>query len=80
MLNHIAPPDSKRLEVTGGDAEAWIRDSRLYFRTPLTVVSPGWLSKMSSSDDTVHAYVLPPTSVILALYNGRMVTLKVKGI
>ncbi len=80
VLNHLAPPHSKALSVVGGKVEAWLRGDRLYIRTPLTLVSPGWLGKISSADNHMHAYVLPPTSAILALKNGRTITLTVKGL
>ena len=60
--------------------EAWTHGDRLYVRTPLTIISPGWQDKMSSADHSMHAYVLPPTPVLLALLNGRTITLTVKGL
>lgn len=79
VLNNIPPLDAKTLEVVGADARAWLAGSTLYLRTSLTLISPSWVSTMSSSDGLVHAYTLPPASVLLALYHGRLVKLKVKG-
>lgn len=80
VLNGIPPSNSKALEVQGGQGEAWVIKEHLFLRTPLTVISPGWLGKMSSSDGVIHAYLLPSVPVILALHNGRMVRLTMKGL
>lgn len=70
VLNGIAPKGSKELKVVGGECQAWLRQSKLYLRTKLKVISPGWHSIMSSIDGT-HAYQMPATPIILALQNGR---------
>ncbi len=79
VLNHIAPKGSKSLTVKGG-GEAWIKGSQMYLRTKHTVISPSWYGTMSSSDGAVHAYALPPSSVVLALSHGRTVKLTIGGI
>ncbi|WP_251365943.1 DotH/IcmK family type IV secretion protein [Coxiella-like endosymbiont of Rhipicephalus sanguineus] len=57
------PADSKSLIITGGgsDCQAWLIKGHLFLRIWLTVLSPGWISTMSSSDGT-HTYELqiPP--------------------
>lgn len=80
VLNRIAPADSKTLPIDGGPAEAWLKDDLLYIRTSMTVISPSWLSKMSSSDGMTHVYVMPATSVLLALDHGKTFHLSVKGV
>lgn len=79
VLNHIAPKGSRALKVKGG-GEAWIKGSTLYLRTKHTVISPSWYATMSSSDGAVHAYALPPTSIVLGLNHGKTVKLSVGGI
>ena len=81
VLNGIPPKDSKELKVIGGDCQAWLKGDKLYLRTNLNVISPGWQSIMSSVDGT-HAYCLQPSPVILALQNGRdkVLTLLVNGV
>jgi intracellular multiplication protein IcmK len=74
VLNGIPPKGSKELKVNGGDCQAWLLNDKLYLRTRLTLVSPGWLSTMSSIDGT-HAYQLQPAPVILALQHGKDKTL-----
>ena len=79
VLNNIPPNASKTLKVLGGEAEAWLEGSTMYLRTPLTLVSPSWVSSMASSDGLIRAYTLPPASMLLALYHGKLVKLSVKG-
>lgn len=80
VLNNITPMGAKPLHVQGGAAKAWLQGDHMFVRTAMTVVSPSWIATMSSSDDAVHAYELPPTSVLLALYDGRMQKLTVEGL
>ena len=70
VLNGIPPNGSKEVMVSGGDCQAWLLKKKLYLRTSLNIISPGWQSIMSSIDGT-HAYQLQPSPVILALKNGR---------
>jgi intracellular multiplication protein IcmK len=79
LLEGIAPQDSELLNVTGGNAQAWLWNNQLYVRTPLTLLSPGWVATMSSADGT-HVYQLPVTPMILASYRGESITLKVEGL
>tara|TARA_B100000683_G_scaffold274307_1_gene322090 strand:- start:578 stop:1504 length:927 start_codon:yes stop_codon:yes gene_type:complete len=79
VLNNIPPVGGKALSVSGADGHAWLAGNTLYLRTPLTLISPSWVSTMSSSDGLVHAYTLTPASVLLALHHGKLVKLKVKG-
>ena len=52
---------------------------KMYFRSPLTVISPAWLSMVSSPDGT-HVYEMAPTPLILASQDGRTVNIQVKGL
>ncbi|MFA6037385.1 MAG: DotH/IcmK family type IV secretion protein [Legionellales bacterium] len=79
LLDGIAPQDSELLNVTGGSAQAWLWNNQLYIRTPLTLLSPGWVATMSSADGT-HVYQLPVTPMILASHRGESITLKVEGL
>jgi intracellular multiplication protein IcmK len=76
VLNGIPPKGSKELKVSGGgDSQAWLLNKKLYLRTNLNVVSPGWQATMSSIDGT-HAYQLQPSPIILALQYGKDKTIK----
>lgn len=81
VLNGVPPHHSKRLKVTGGDAEAWIVRNKLYLRTTLDIISPAWQAIMTSIDGT-HAYLLQPSPVILALQRGKekTLTLNIEGL
>ena len=76
VLNGITPKGGKELKVTGGGiTQAWLLNKKMYLRTNLTVVSPGWRSTMSSADGT-RAYELQPVPVVLAMQHGRDKTIR----
>lgn len=79
ILNNIPPSKAVKQTVTGGNAKVWALGKTYYVRTPLTIVSPAWISKMSGADGNVNAYELPKASVLLAMDNGRIVRLSVGG-
>lgn len=78
VLDGVAPPGSKQLTVKGGDGQAWLLGDKLYFRSRMTVLSPGWVGKMSSPDGMM-AYELPRTSSILISLYGEPFELKIEG-
>ena len=49
------------------------------FSYPLNVLSPSWISSMSSPDGT-HVYELTKSPVILASQRGSVVQLMIKGL
>lgn len=79
VLNGMPPAQGKALKVMGGECQAWVTESKLFLRTPLTIISPSWVSMMSGPDGAIHAYELPKASVILALQQGKMIKLTVEG-
>ncbi len=79
ILNGIPPQGSQQVTVNGGDCEAWVLNGNLYLRTRLTVLSPAWISTMSSADGT-HAYELQETPVVLASQRGQLVKLIIEGL
>ena len=79
VLNGMSPAQARVLKVTGGECQAWIREGKLFLHTPLTIISPSWVSMMSGPDGVIHAYELPKASVILALQQGKMIKLTVEG-
>lgn len=79
IINNIAPPGSKLLKVSGGQAKAWLFGDMMYVRTNLPVVSPAWVSTMKGASGTVSAYELPKSPVILVMDNGRLRKLTVEG-
>jgi intracellular multiplication protein IcmK len=78
VLDGIAPSGSKPLAVTGGDGLAWLLGDKMYLRSRLTVLSPGWTGRMVSPDGMI-AYELPKSSAVLVSQYGQPIELKVEG-
>lgn len=79
ILDGVAPAGSRLLTVRGGDGQAWLLGQTIYFRTRMTVLSPGWTGKMVSPDGMI-AYELPRTSSVLVSRYGEPVELRVEGL
>ncbi len=78
LLDGIPPPGAKPLKASNCDDCVWLLGGKLYLRTQFTVISPGWISTLSSADGT-HVYEMQPTPLILATYNGKTIKLKIEG-
>lgn len=79
VLDGVPPAGSTRLVVSGGDARAWLSNNKMYVRTNLTILSPGWLASMTSADGT-HAYEMQKSPVLLVSWHGKVMQLKVEGL
>ena len=79
VLEGVPPPGSTRLTVSGGDARAWMYRDKMYVRTNLTILSPGWVASMTSADG-MHAYEMQQSPVILVSWHGKVMHLKVEGL
>tara|TARA_Y100000588_G_C14172012_1_gene889601 strand:- start:147 stop:1208 length:1062 start_codon:yes stop_codon:yes gene_type:complete len=79
VLDGVPPPGSTRLIVSGGDARAWLLNDKMYVRTNLTILSPGWIGTMTSADG-MHAYEMQKSPVILVSWHGKVMQLKVEGL
>lgn len=79
VLDGVPPPGSSRLTVSGGDARAWLLHDKMYVRTDLTILSPGWIGTMTSADG-MHAYEMPKSPVLLVSWHGKVMQLKVEGL
>ncbi|MDI9817884.1 MULTISPECIES: DotH/IcmK family type IV secretion protein [unclassified Legionella] len=79
VLDGVPPPGSQRLTVSGGDARAWLLNDRMYVRTNLTILSPGWIGSMTSADG-MHAYEMQKSPVLLVSWHGKVMQLKVEGL
>lgn len=79
VLDGVSPAGSKILHVRGADAQAWLLGDRIFLRTRLTLLSPGWIGTMSSSDG-MHAYELQKTSSVLVSRYGEPAELKIEGL
>ena len=81
FLDGVPPKGAHAVQVvgSGNQSQAWLYGKKLYLRTTLTVLSPGFISTMSSPDGT-HVYELPKTPVVLASERGTVVQLTIKGL
>ena len=79
ILEGVPPDGSLHLTVSGGDARAWILGDKIYVRTNLTILSPGWIASMTSADG-MHAYEMQKTPVLLVSWHGKVMQLKVEGL
>lgn len=73
-LSGVMPKEAVKLSVTGvdGRTSAFKYNNYTYVRTPLTLLSPGWESSVSSADGT-RVYALADAPVLLLSDKGRMV-------
>ena len=78
VLDGVPPSGSQSLQVSGGDAQAWRLNDKLYLRTRYNVLSPSWLAKLSSADGT-HAYEMLSVPVVLVERSGKTTQLKIGG-
>ncbi|MCE3044431.1 DotH/IcmK family type IV secretion protein [Legionella sp. 16cNR16C] len=79
VLDGVPPDGSTRLVVSGGDARAWLLNDKMYVRTNLTILSPGWIGSMTSADG-MHAYEMQRSPVLLVSWHGKVMQLKVEGL
>ncbi|MFA5959476.1 MAG: DotH/IcmK family type IV secretion protein [Tatlockia sp.] len=79
VLDGVPPAGSQRLSVSGGDARAWFLNEKMYVRTNLTILSPGWIGSMTSADG-MHAYEMQKSPVLLVSWHGKVMQLKVEGL
>lgn len=79
VLDGVPPQGSSRLVVSGGDARAWLLNEKMFVRTNLTILSPGWIESMTSADG-MHAYEMQKAPVLLVSWHGKVMQLKVEGL
>jgi intracellular multiplication protein IcmK len=79
ILDGITPRGARVLRVSEEDCKAWILGDRMYLRTGLTVLSPGWSGIMTSPDGT-NAYEMGKSPTVLVSKYGRPVELKIEGL
>jgi len=79
VLDGVPPSGSRVLDVVGGDAQIWEKGNKFYVRTRLNILSPGWVSSMTSADG-MHVYEMAKTPVLLVSWHGKVMQLKVEGL
>lgn len=79
ILDGVPPSGSVRLDVSGvdGRTSAYKLGAKTYVRTPLTLLSPGWESAVSSADG-MNVYALNETPVLLLSDQGKFMRAKLK--
>lgn len=78
LLDGIPPPGSRQLKSSICENCAWVLNGELFLRTQFEVISPAWLTTMSSADGT-HVYEMPLIPVVLVSYNGKTVKMNIEG-
>ena len=73
ILENAPPKGAKRIKISGLDARtmAWSVDSKVFVRTPLTLLSPAWNSSIASADG-MRVYEIGDAPVLLMSDNGAM--------
>ncbi|NNM58803.1 MAG: type IV secretion protein IcmK [Legionellales bacterium] len=80
ILDGVPPEGAKRLSVSSSVVQVWVvNDKTMYIRTAFTLISPAWLSKMSSADG-MNAYQLQVTPMLLLSRYGKVLQIKVEGL
>lgn len=78
VLDGVPPTGSRSLQLSDNAGQAWLVQDKIYLRTRLTLLSPGWLQTMSSADGT-NAYQLQSTPLLLMSQNGKVMQVRVQG-
>lgn len=78
VLDGIAPPGSRQLTIKGGNCQGWQLGDKMFLRTRLTLLSPGFIGRMASPDGMI-AYELQVSSSVLVSQYGQPIELKVEG-
>lgn len=74
VLEGVPPQSAVKMDVAGVDrrTSAYRFGGLTYLRTPLTLLSPGWISSASSADG-MRVYALNSAPVVLLSDNGKTV-------
>ncbi|MBK67259.1 MAG: type IV secretion protein DotH [Rickettsiales bacterium] len=78
LLNGAPPENTVRLSVDGvdGRTSVWRSSGRVFVRTPLSLLSPGWTASASSADG-MKIYQISESPVLLLSDKGNMVRAQV---
>lgn len=73
VLDGVPPQGATAIASSAANVQAWSLDPYLYVRTPLTVLSPAWLSTISSPDGMrVYAFKADQAGVLLVSDGGQV--------
>ncbi len=80
ILEGVPPSGAKRLSVDENIAQVWLVGSNtMYVRSQFNLISPAWVSTMSSADG-MNAYQLQTTPMLLLSRYGKVMQVKVEGL
>lgn len=73
VLDGVPPQGATAISSSAANVQAWSMDPYLYVRTPLTVLSPAWISTISSPDGMrVYAFKADQAGVLLVSDGGQV--------
>ena len=84
ILDGVPPHGAKVLKVPVDDnghaslMQAWLLNGEMFVRTRATLLSPGWITTMSSADG-MHAYELARSPNLLLMQNGSVTNANIEG-
>lgn len=84
ILDGVPPHGAKVLKVPVDDSghaslmQAWLINGEMFIRTRATLLSPGWISTMSSADG-MHAYELARSPTVMLMQNGSVTNANIEG-
>lgn len=78
VLDGVPPSGAEKMDVSGVDGRTSVYrlNNNTYVRTPLTLLSPGWLSSVSSADG-MNVYKISEAPVLLLSEKGKMVRARI---
>jgi len=78
ILNGTPPAGTEKLNIDGVDARtsAFEFGGKIYVRTPLALLSPGWNSSVKSADGTT-VYTIGKSPILLLSDKGKMVRARI---
>ena len=78
ILEGVAPPSAIKMAVSGADGRtsAYRFGGLTYLRTPLTLLSPSWISSASSADG-MQVYAMSHSPVVLLSDKGKTVRVRI---
>lgn len=78
FLEGLPPREAQRLTVSDNAGQAWLHDGSLYFRTPLTVLSPAFINYAASADGLkIYKFANANPRVLVSSY-GKQVFVKIE--
>lgn len=79
FLSGLNVSGARPLTLRGGPGMAWQYNGSVYVRTPLAILSPGWIQR-AAGPSGYYVYQLPSAPVLRASDDGQLVTLTLEGL